>query len=413
MTEAEAEGSARLLAALALAVSSPAPARIGVAVSGGGDSMALLDLAQRVFPGRVCAATVDHGLRVESAEEARAVAAFCAERNIPHEILGWSGPKASGNLMDQARQARRGLLAQWAQGQGVGDILLGHTADEQAETLLMNLARAAGLDGLCGLRPRWDADGVTWHRPLLDVSRADLRRYLIAQGIGWVDDPSNENDRFTRARMRKALAALAPMGLGPEVLAQSARHLASARAALQEVAADAARTHIMETAAALTIDARAFQGLTDEIQRRLLLASLRWMGGAAHPPRESQLARLRAALQGRRDATLGGLRFLWSDETFVICRELRATEGPVPLGQTWDYRWRLSGPPLSGAEVRALGADGLRACGNWQAHGPRHALVTSPALWLEDRLIAAPLAGFCGPYAVTLSQGFAEFILSH
>lgn len=401
------------MAALAQAVPHSPPGRIGVAVSGGGDSMALLDLAWRLFPGAVSAATVDHGLRGESADEALAVAAFCAERQIPHAILRWSGPKASGNLMDQARQARRTLLAQWAKGQGIGDILLGHTADDQAETLLMNLARAAGIDGLCGLKPRWVAEGVTWHRPLLDVSRADLRRHLIGQGIGWIDDPSNENDRFTRARMRKALAVLTPIGLTAESLAQSARNLASARQALQEVTADAARRHVTEIAGTLTIGAGAFQGLADEIQRRLLLAALRWMGGAAHPPRESQLARLRTALQSGRDGTLGGLRFLWRGQTLVICRELRATEGPAPLGQMWDHRWLLSGPPLPGAEVRALGPDGLRACAGLGRHGPRHALVSSPALWLEDRLIAAPLAGFGGLYSVTLSQGFAEFILSH
>jgi tRNA(Ile)-lysidine synthase len=127
------------------------PPRIGVAVSGGGDSMALLVAAQAAFPSRIAAVTVDHGLRPASADEARAVAAFCAGRGIAHSVLRWQGPKPTGNLMDQARRARILLISDWAKAQGIGDVLLGHTADDNAESLVMNLARSAGLDGLSGI----------------------------------------------------------------------------------------------------------------------------------------------------------------------------------------------------------------------------------------------------------------------
>ena len=171
--------------------------------------MALLVAAQAAFPSRIAAVTVDHGLRPASADEARAVAAFCAGRGIAHSVLRWQGPKPTGNLMDQARRARILLISDWAKAQGIGDVLLGHTADDNAESLVMNLARSAGLDGLSGMRPDWHEQGIHWHRPLLACSRDSLRAYLTKAQVTWIDDPSNDNPRFARVKARRAMAALA------------------------------------------------------------------------------------------------------------------------------------------------------------------------------------------------------------
>ena len=389
------------------------PARIGVAVSGGGDSMALLFAAEAAFPGRVLAATVDHGLRPEARAEAEGVAAFCQARGIAHSILTWAGPQPGGNLMDQARYARLGLLTRWAQGQGVADVLLGHTADDQAETFLMNLARASGLDGLCGLRPAFGHDSVTFHRPFLHLGRMDLRDYLVAQGVGWVDDPSNQSDRFTRARVRKMLAVLAPLGLSVHALARTSRNLASAREALQMQTAKAAMAHVRAADGGLQLSAQVLAALPVEVRRRLMIAALGWIGGAVHPPREAKLQGLFCALQAGRDATLGGLRFRWRKEALLVVREPRAVMGPVPFGALWDHRWRVAGPALPSLEIRALGSDGLRLCPDWRGQGPRDPLIVSPAVWQGDRLIAAPLAGFGQGYTASLSQPFVDFILSH
>ena len=197
---AAGDSDAALLQAARNAFLPETPARIGIAVSGGGDSMALLHLMHRraVEGGPpVAAVTVDHGLRPESAAEAAGVAAFCAARGIPHQTLRWQGPSETGNLMDQARRARLRLIAAWAQGAGgpgIGHVVLGHTADDQAESFLMNLGRAAGIDGLSGMRPAWHEQGIHWARPLLGHSRAALRDYLRRHGLPWVDDPSNDND---------------------------------------------------------------------------------------------------------------------------------------------------------------------------------------------------------------------------
>lgn len=385
---------------------------VAVAVSGGGDSMAVLHLAQRGFPGKIHAVTVDHGLRPESAVEAAGVAEFCARQGIAHQILRWQGPNPAGNLMAQAREARLALISTWARGQGIADVLLGHTADDQAETFLMALARASGVDGLAGLRPRFVADAVTFHRPLLTISRADLRHYLIGQGIGWIDDPSNENDRFTRARARKALTELAPLGIKSAILASTVRNLAAAREALQAAVAAFARTHMREVAGALQLNGQAFDDLPEELARRLLIAALRWIAGGSHPPREAQLSQLRQRLASRQEATLGGVRFVWRADELTILREMRAVQGPVDPALLWDGRWHLAGPARQGS-LRALGAEGLRLCPRPAPNIPRAALLVSPSLWCEGALIAAPLAGFGPDFTAKLSQGFTEFILSH
>lgn len=389
------------------------PALIGLAVSGGGDSMALLHLAYQQWPERIRAVTVDHGLRAESAAEAENVAAYCRGIHVPHTTLHWQGPKPTGNLMDQARQARLHLIANWAARQGLSDVLLGHTADDQAETFVMNLGRAAGLDGLCGLRPEFVSEGLRFHRPLLSITRAELRTYLRAHGISWIEDPSNENDRFSRARARKAIAALAPLGVNAATLAQTARNLAAARAALQAELAHLVQAQVTECAGGLQISRPALDGLAEDMQRRFLIAALRWIGGVAHPPREAALSQLRARLTAGKGATLAGVRFAFGRNGLTIHREPRAMQGPVAQDAVWDSRWQIEGPPMAGAMLAALGPDGLRHCPDWQTLGPKGALIASPALWHKDRLIAAPLAGFGAQYRAKLSQGFAEFILSH
>ena len=178
--------------------------------------MALLHMVAEIASrtGRaVCALTVDHRLRPEAAAEAAFVGRACKALGVPHEVLVWDHGAIVGNLMDAARDARYRMMADWARGRGIGFVLLGHTADDQAETFLMGLARSAGLDGLTGMRPHWQQGGVTFLRPLLGLSRAALRSYLQGKGQVWIDDPTNDNDRYTRVKARRALKALKPLGV--------------------------------------------------------------------------------------------------------------------------------------------------------------------------------------------------------
>nr|WP_281277033.1 tRNA lysidine(34) synthetase TilS [Gemmobacter aestuarii] len=393
----------------------PDARRIGVAVSGGGDSMALLHLLHRAAPHRgfsLSAVTVDHRLRPEAAAEAHAVARFCAGLGVPHETLVWDHGAIQGNVMDEARRARISLISAWARAKGIGHVALGHTADDRAEGFLMGLGRASGLDGLTGLRPFWREAGVWWGRPLLLHGRQELRAYLTRHGIGWIDDPTNEDDRFARIRARRALAALAPLGITIDRLATTIDALTEARRAL-EAATKAAAARMDCAAGALRIGQQDLADLPREIRRRLLTAAIRWMGGADYPPREAKVAHLLEALDEGRDATLGGVRFRSRKGGVSITREPRAACGPVAIGQVWDHRWQVEGPDLPGAHVAALGAEGLRQVADWRQSGlARDVLAVTPAIWQGKRLIAAPSCEKTGQWRATCCPSFVTFILS-
>ena len=365
---------------------------VGVAVSGGSDSMATLLLLAHVHP--VEAVTVDHGLRPEAADEARFVAQACAERGIPHTILRWQGPEGSGNLMDQARRARFQLIGAWAQTRGIAQVALGHTRDDQAETFLMRLAREAGLEGLSGMRSRFEAENILWLRPFLMVGRDELRGYLSRHGVAWIEDPSNENERFDRVKARKALRALRPLGITAEKLGHVVSHLAVAESALLSSVCEFADKHVTEASGDLIIAAEPFRRASPEVQRRLIVAALRWIAGADYAPRARKVADFLMSWRERPDRTLHGCRIRVSDENLRLTREARAVADlRVPADKPWD-RWILQGPATEGLEIAALGAEGLRQCPQWRDTGlPRVSLMASPAVWDGETLVAAPLAG--------------------
>lgn len=388
-----------------------ANAPLGLAVSGGGDSMAMLHLA--VTAGlRVQAVTVDHGLRAESAAEAAMVGRVCAGLGVTHTVLRWQGWDGKGNLQDHARRARRRLIAGWAGQVGLSAVALAHTQDDLAETFLMRLARGAGLDGLAAMQPHWAEAGVVWHRPLLTVARDELRSVLRTAGAAWVDDPSNDLDRFDRVKARKALPLLAPLGLSAPRLAEVAQHLADTRAAMESTT-DAAAQKLLQVQGGLVRIGAGLSDLPAEVQRRLLLRVLLWVAPADYGPRGPAMVRLRQAVLAQRAATLAGCRFVPDKGGVMVLREARAVADLTgPVGQAWDG-WRIAGPAAQGQTIRALGADGLAQCPDWRACGlPRAALLASPAVWSGARLIAAPLAGFNPEWHATRILGPAALVLS-
>ncbi|MGQ3099474.1 MAG: tRNA lysidine(34) synthetase TilS [Sphingopyxis solisilvae] len=197
----------------------------GVAVSGGPDSMALLWLMATVLPGQVWAATIDHGLRQGSDEEARMVASFCRREHIPHSTLRPAAP-ISGSLQAAARAERYRLLDQWRSANALNHIVTAHHADDQLETIVMRLNRGSGVGGLAAVRAR---NGVVL-RPMLHWRRRDLVNVALEHDLPFVDDPSNSDDRFDRARLRRALKS--QTFIDPAAAARSAAWLAEADEAL-------------------------------------------------------------------------------------------------------------------------------------------------------------------------------------
>lgn len=217
-------------------------ARLGLAVSGGPDSLALLLLAAVALPGRVEAASVDHGLRPESVAEIQMVAQVCAELGVPQETLAVTLP--AGNVQDRARAARYGALNEWCGRRGLGALATGHQLDDQAETLVMRLNRGSGLAGLAGVRARGSVPGgeLPLLRPLLDWRRAELAEVVAAAGLEAAQDASNEDERFDRIRIRRALKDadwIEPVGL-----ARSAALLTEAERLVKEAVGEMWRTRV-------------------------------------------------------------------------------------------------------------------------------------------------------------------------
>ena len=285
---------------------SPPGERIGVAVSGGPDSLALLVLAAAARPGRIEAATVDHRLRAQSRAEAEAVGRACAGLGVPHAILDveWE-EKPTAAIQERARDARYALLATWLGERGLDALATGHHADDQAETLAMRLNRGSGVRGLAAMRPRAVVPGsvLPLLRPLLGWRRRELAEVCAAAGLEPVADESNSDERFERVRIRQALAGAE--WLDAAALARSAGHLAAADEAL-EWAADA------EWERAVTVgedDIRYRAGAPHEIVRRIVVRALAALAseGRDQPFGGSELDRLIAALEAGRTATLKGV----------------------------------------------------------------------------------------------------------
>lgn len=238
---------------------------IGLALSGGPDSVALLLLAHAVMPDRIAAATVDHGLRAEAAKEAEYAASLCRARGIPHHILRPASP-IRGNIQSAARKARYALLHQWADENHCRWIATAHHADDQLETMLMRLARGSGVAGLSGIRPK----NGRIIRPLLKFTKAELAGICRAAGVLAVTDPSNDNADFDRVRMRKWLAA-GDHPLDPVAAVNSAAALGEAAAAIGWMAEKLSQERITRTNGAVTIDPA---GLPAELARRLIIAAV-------------------------------------------------------------------------------------------------------------------------------------------
>lgn len=275
------------------------PARLGLAVSGGPDSTALLLLAAAALPGRVEAVTVDHRLRPESAREAADVAALCARLGVPHATLGIN--VASGNVQAEARAARYAAMASWIAERGLAALATAHHADDQAETLLMRLNRASGVAGLAGARGRGQVPGtdIPLLRPLLDWRRADLGRIVAAARIEPAQDPSNVDEKYDRVRIRKALAEADWLDVA--AIARSAEHIAEADAALDWMAALEWRSCVKKEPMGLGYRPQAPRAVVLRVITRIV----RELDGAE--PRGGAVARLLDALIEGRPASIGEL----------------------------------------------------------------------------------------------------------
>ncbi|GAB5448802.1 tRNA lysidine(34) synthetase TilS [Gymnodinialimonas sp.] len=394
------------------------PTQIALAVSGGGDSMAMLALAHewaRVYGVGLHVVTVDHGLRPESCEEAAKVAEECAALGHPHTTLKWQWD-GTGNLQDAARRARLRLIDEWRG--DIARVLFAHTQDDQAETLVMRLARGSGVEGLSSMAETRDMGGWQIIRPLLQETRADLRHYADVLKLPYVDDPSNEDTAYERVRARKVISNL---GLDLGALAETAHRMSRARDALVARAVDVARGCITEDAPGgaptgdILIDRDAFAGIERDTQLRLLAAGLQWVSSAPYRPRARALDALLDRVLSGGGGTLHGAQVIVTSTQARVCREYAAVrDHSLALAgtATWDNRWQVASN-TRGLTLRALGPDGWQQLPERPGDGaPHDAAIARPALFEGPRLVACAATTTGLAFTATLRPKAPSFIAS-
>ena len=390
---------------------------IAVAVSGGADSLALCLLADRWArhrAGRVTALIVDHGLRKGSDAEARRVAGWLARRDIAATLLRWSGAKPKTNLQDAARRARYALMTAWCRAAGVLHLLVAHHIEDQGETFLLRLARGSGATGLAAMPGLTETGEVRIVRPLLSVSKADLKQYLVERGQPWIEDPTNRG--FARGRLRAGLAAVDAAGVSLRRAAQAAAGIGATRAVIdKKVAEFLAESVTVHAAGFCLLEPDAWHRSEVEIGQRALAQVLVCVGGNDYPPRCSRQARLAAWLRSPRSdrgCTLGGCRLVPLREKILVCRETRAARDFLRLwpgrSALWDRRFavRLARRPApskgSNFTVARLGGAGWRQVVSLRpdlraSAIPYVARGVLPALWDLDGVAEVPHLGFVRP----------------
>lgn len=411
--------------------------RVALAVSGGGDSTAMMVLyadwraAHPDAPPAVVL-TVDHGLRAEAADECAAVAGQARALGLPCRILRVAEhPPARGSLQAWARSARYRLLAAAACEADADVLATAHTRTDVAETFLIRLKRGSGLAGLAAMRGETRIGAVRLVRPLLGLSRARLRAFLAGRGVAFHDDPANEDPRHARSRVRRLLSRLEAEGLSAATLAATAERLARASLVVEDAVgalADAAAAVDPSGAVLLATSGPAWAAARPEVRLRLLARALAFVGGRDYGPRLAALERLEAAvsggLAGRR--TLAGCAVSPTAEGVVLHREpgrRGLATATVSAGRAivWDGRFRveLEAGAVGEARVvaigtlpRALAADAHAALARAQAgaalaHCPdtvrRAARDAAPAVVGNDRVLAVAGAGGAG-VAIALAR---------
>lgn len=395
-----------------------------VAVSGGPDSMALMGLAaqaQQTHGQRFTVLTVDHGVRPEARRETAMVRDQAKALNLPVKVLKCPDRLTASGLQEAAREARYQLMADYCHRHGIHALVTAHHLHDQAETVLMRLARGSDLAGLAGMSPVLGRDQLIIVRPFLAYPPDDLVMICRQMNLPSVQDPSNRDQRFERVRWREALPALTALGLSPDRLAQSASRLRRVYDDLTDMAHD----HMQKWQAILPIGIirlpRAeFIELSDTVRRRILTQSLVWLGRGAHPPRQSSLdAVMRRCLgQDPSGCTLAGVDIRIRRHDILMGRELAALKAlaPQPVARrnyvVWDGRFSLhlsrTVAPFAVAPLGHLGLRQLKSAGFEADRSiPSRFYTTMPALFDGDQLVACPhlmpdhraIAGLVTPFA--------------
>ncbi len=403
--------------------------KLALAVSGGPDSTALMWLAAQWVKeqgakeqaGSVClhVLSIDHGLRDGALADAEQVCRWAKALDLPCEVLRWHHDGPVSGIQEKARAGRYQLMADWCRDNGFEAVVTAHQREDQAETMLMRLARGSGVDGLSAMAERSEIFGLTVYRPLLDISRDTLRVVLENAGHDWLEDPANRNEKFERVRLRNAMSAMTEIeqvGIDHQALALSAKRLGRARSALETMT-----DRFMSKAVTVfntghcEIDRSMLEGQPDEIALRALGRLIIWASGTQITVSMAKLERLLAALDndGTDRHTLAGAQIAARKNTIIIGREFGRVEGELQKQvQTWDNRFTFSHP----RDVRPYGLFIDNDTRHRPSELPHFVTCSLPVFCLPEGKITVPhldqgiiVVGLISMPQGFMSQGLTEF----
>jgi tRNA(Ile)-lysidine synthase len=382
---------------------------VAVGVSGGSDSLALAFLLKRWTDTkgmRLYAVTLDHGLRPESRTEALKVGDWLKDREIAHEILCWEGQKPARGVQAKARMARYTLIQEWCSAQNIRTLFLAHHLDDQLETSLMRLEKESGLEGLAGMSAIKEWGSLRMIRPFLNLSKEKLRHFLISEGHPWIEDPSNDNPKFQRSKIRHALAH-SPLKADYTTLVKSFGYF---RCLFERLVNNFLKSFVESFPEGYCkISYPRFSVLSEELQKVILSRLLLTVGTLPYPLKSQKLRQLRKTLLNPtfKAVTAGGCYlFLRKSDLYVarepaLCREEKALSFVQEAEEVlWDGRFSLkikTKSPLPPLTLKALGEEGWRQVK--EKKQTQNVLLFPvvlglPAFWLRERVVIVPHLGY-------------------
>ena len=393
---------------------------LGLAVSGGSDSLAMLyicndwALEKKV---KLHCITVDHKLRSESSKEAELVADHCNGLGINHEIVEWEHERnIRGNLSDLARSARYELIGKWRK--RLSFVLVGHTQNDQIETFFMNLKRGSGIEGLSGMPVSFKRpEGYFILRPLIHSSRESLQQFLKEKNISWVSDPSNLNEDFERISQRKTWEILKSKGFSESRIELTAAHMRRAHDALRQMLPIQFEQIGKQELTDLFWDYNAFIALPEEFKFRLISSAVMWNGNLHYRPRFKAVLDVSQNISEKRTAALGGAIFYHHAGNIRITAELKSLRDIAvncSIGAVWRNIWEVK-IEIKNCYIAPIGINGNNQLTKRQRSiMPYLSRIIQPGIFLKEKLLLAPtLDSESSEYLSFCGIKFNDFLKNH
>ena len=399
------------------------PDTLGVAVSGGSDSLSLLYLINSWSNKKnlkIVILTVDHNLRNGSADEALYVGEICNKLGLIHKTLFWDHGDIEGNLSASAREARYRLMQNSIPSDAI--LITGHTLDDQAETFLMRLRRGSGVDGLASMAEQsylsFGNDGITIFRPLLDFERQTLRKVLKFYKVDWIEDPTNNDRSFERVRVRDLLARFVEIGIDKNTIGRTALLMQSAKTALNHFASDCYEKFGSCDNGDIIFDFSEFSKQPLDVKRRLISAAQKWISNQKYRPRLSQVDALINSIDEKVTFSGSGTICYFHNNSIRITREVNACVCEIEASNDviFDRRWKLIAlENCKDLTIKCLGEDGYSFLEpGIRKKIPYKTIIALPALFNDTNLINFPFIDPESKFKFNLcKQPFNQFLLDH